>query len=244
MKNQTYAKVFGSPGVRVRIAGLLQTQWPLLVVVALIGYLVRAALPQPEITINTVGILFLLLAITVAAAANHSRNRMQSFLKGAKGEEMAARELNMLPQQFTVFHGVDLRKLPTPANGGADLDHVVAGPNGVFVVETKNWSDDITIKNGNLLYAGQTPTRPPLEQVKNQAKQLQTHLKSNADIDIEVTPVLCFASNNIKQGEQGAVGVIVCNANRLTNVILSHNDHTLGNQAQQQIIKTLKANCE
>lgn len=244
MKNKTYAKVFGSPGIRVRIAGLLQTQWPLLIVVALIGYLIRAAHPQPEIPIHIVGILFLLLAVTVAAAANHSRNRMQSFLKGAKGEEMAARELNMLPGEFTVFHGIDLIKIPSITNGITDLDHVVVGPNGVFVVETKNWSDDITIKNGTLLYAGLPPTRPPLEQVKTEAKQLQEHLKSKADIDIEIKPILCFASNNLEQGEQGAVGVIICNANRLTNVIISHNEDCISDSTQQQIIKTLRKNCE
>jgi hypothetical protein len=221
---------------------MLQTQWPLLIVVALTGYLVRAALPQPEITTNTAGILFLLLAVAVAAAANHSRNRIQSFIKGAKGEEMAARELGMLPQEFTVFHGLDIIKLTSITKGLYDLDHVVVGPNGVFVIETKNWSDDITIENGNLLYAGQTPTRPPLEQVKTEAKQLQAHLKSEADIDIEIRPVLCFASNNLHPGEQGAVGVIVCNANRLTNVILSHDENIISDSNQMRIIKTLRKN--
>ena len=46
--SQRYARIVGSPGVRVRMAGLLRTQWPLLIVVALAGYLLRAALPHPH----------------------------------------------------------------------------------------------------------------------------------------------------------------------------------------------------
>jgi hypothetical protein len=54
-----YANVFGSPGTRVRMAGLLRTQWPLLIVVALAGYLLRAAAPVPRIGSTAVGVLFI-----------------------------------------------------------------------------------------------------------------------------------------------------------------------------------------
>jgi len=242
-KAGSFAKVFGSPGTRVRMTGLLRTQWPLLIVVALSGYLVRAALPVPPISRTIAGILFLVLAVAVAAAANYSRVRLQAFLKGAKGEEVAARELNLLPPPYTVFHGLDIRRLPQSAATGSDLDHVVIGPTGIFVVETKNWSDSITIKNGELLYDGITPTRPPLEQVKNETQSLRKYLKSETGQDFEIQPVLCFASNNLPQGEQGSSGVLVCNADRLTGLILS-NESTVTAPAQQAIIKTLLKNCE
>ena len=161
-----------------------------------------------------------------------------------KGEEITARELSLLPQGYTVFHGLNICRYPGLAATGSDLDHVVVGPTGIFAVETKNWSDSITIENGELLYDGITPTRPPLEQVKNEAQSLRAYLKSKTELNLEVQPVLCFASNNLPQGEQGSSGVLVCNADRLTTVILSNIENHVTDSAQQSIIETLLKICE
>lgn len=244
MNKTNYATVFGSPGIRVRITGLLRTQWPLLIVVMLIGYLLRTALPQPTISTTVAGMLFIGLAIAVAAAANHSRNRLQSFLKGAKGEEVTARALSMLPEEFTIFHGLATRKKEFTTSGGGDIDHVVVGPNGIFVVETKNWQDTITIENGKLLYDGEEPTRPPLEQVKSETTALCSYIKSATGVETKIQPVLCFASNTLPQGQQGTVGVLVCNANHLTNVILSESENPISDSTRQMVITLLQKDCD
>ena len=244
MNNKRYANVFGSPGTRVRMIGLLRTQWPLLIIVMLIGYLLGVALPYPNNTTTVTGILFIALAVAAAAAANYSRIRLQSFLKGAKGEEVTARELNLLPEAFTIFHGIATRKHGSLKSGGADLDHIVVGPNGVFVVETKNWQSTITIKDGRLLYDGEEPTRPPLEQVKTETSALGSYLKSKTGEKFQVQPVLCFASNTMPTGQQGAAGVLVCNLNQLTNVILSDNESPISDSIRHKIITTLQKDCE
>ena len=51
--------------------------------------------------------------------------------KGAAGEKSVAHTLSKLPDEFRVVNDV-----PTPTG---NLDHVVIGPTGVFVIETKNW---------------------------------------------------------------------------------------------------------
>ena len=244
MKKQHYAQIFGSPGTRVRMTGLLRTQWPLLIVVLLIGYLLRAALPYPKITTTIAGALFLCLAVAVAAAANYSRNRLQSFMKGAKGEEVTARELGLLPSEFCVFHGLATHKQKLIPTGASDLDHIVVGPNGVFVIETKNWQDSITIENGNLLYDGEEPTRPPLEQVKSETKALCSYLETKTGHKLQILPILCFASNTLASGEQGDGGVLVCNLNRLNAIILADNQNPISDSARQSIITTLKRDCE
>jgi hypothetical protein len=55
----------------------------------------------------------------------------ESMRKGAVGEKSVAHTLSKLPDEFRVVND-----LPTPTG---NLDHVVIGPTGVFVVETKNW---------------------------------------------------------------------------------------------------------
>jgi hypothetical protein len=216
-----------------------------MIVVLLIGYLLRAALPVfPPISTTIVGLLFICLAVAVAAAANYSRKRLQAFMKGAKGEEIIARELSLLPEEFTVFHGLATHKRSIMATGTADIDHVVVGPNGIFVVETKNWKGAITIKNGNLLYDGEEPTRPPLEQVKTETNALRKYLESKTQKNSHIQPILCFASNSMPHGQQGAVGVLVCNVNQLTNVILSDNQNPISDLIRQTIITTLKKDCD
>lgn len=54
------------------------------------------------------------------------------WLTGAEGEEATAAELSRLPSAWTVLHDI------TVGSRGANLDHVVIGPAGVFVINTKH----------------------------------------------------------------------------------------------------------
>jgi hypothetical protein len=63
---------------------------------------------------------------------------------GLEGEKQVAILLNQtLNDDYYLINDVYLRE------GGGDIDHVVLAPNGVFVLETKNWSGSISI-NGDL----------------------------------------------------------------------------------------------
>jgi len=55
----------------------------------------------------------------------------ESWGKGAAGEKSVAHTLSKFPDGFRVVNDVQ-----TPFG---NLDHVVIGPTGVFVIETKNW---------------------------------------------------------------------------------------------------------
>ena len=55
----------------------------------------------------------------------------ESMQKGAAGEKAVARILSRLPDEYRVVNDV--------RTSAGNLDHVVIGPTGVFVVETKNW---------------------------------------------------------------------------------------------------------
>lgn len=244
MKNKKYAEIYGSPGARIRIAGLLQTQWPLIVAAILTGYLIRTALPVPQLNIAITGALFIGLAVAVIVAGGYSRRRLDDFLKGARGEETTARELSLLPEEFAVFHGLSI-PMPNAARSLAtDIDHVVVGPNGIFVIETKNWSDSISIKDGNLLYNNTKPSRPPLEQVKAAAKALQTFIENKTGDPQQLQPILCFASNNLDSDPQGAVGVMICNANDIRSLIINCGDSPVTDTKRRKITAALIETCE
>jgi len=66
---------------------------------------------------------------------------------GAVGEEAVIRELRFLPDSYTVFNDVNLSfsrsirwKKYNEYVKSCQIDHVVVGPSGIFLLETKNWS--------------------------------------------------------------------------------------------------------
>ena len=85
-------------------------------------------------------ILFFLAIILIGRIVTrkmdaHEKDRV-NFLKGATGEQAVARKIDDLPDEYRVIHD-----LATPFG---NLDHVVIGPTGVFILETKNWKGTIT----------------------------------------------------------------------------------------------------
>ena len=77
----------------------------------------------------------------------------ESLRKGAAGEKSVAHTLNKLPDEFRVANDV--------ATPSGNLDHVVIGPTGVFVIETKDWRGIMGADgNGELTLNGK-PCRSP-----------------------------------------------------------------------------------
>ncbi len=213
-----FARVSGSPGEAPRLVGLLRVFGPLFVVVFLSGYLLRAAWPRPQLSPSQVGFALLMLAGLLAWVLVHSRQRLQNFLKGARGEEEVARILSYLPVGYSVFHGVSLAPARLMGAPG-DIDHVVLGPTGVFAIETKNWSGRLSLRDGQLLLDGRTLPRSPIEQAKASAKRIEQALAAGCGFKVAVQPVVCFVSSRIEGGRRGSGGVILCGRDELLEVV-------------------------
>ncbi|MBM4152019.1 MAG: NERD domain-containing protein [Kiritimatiellaceae bacterium] len=208
MKNEKtlsrFAKVYGSPGQGPRTFGPLRVFWPLIPICIIAGWLLHAALPTPCLSTSQAGVLFVLLATLLALFPSWSAKRLNSFLKGAQGEETVARILSFLPSNHTVFNDLQLDA------GGPAFDHIVVAPAGVFVIETKNWSGEITFQNGQVLCNGKNPSRSPINQVKEETVALITHLSRSGCPDAPVHPVVCFVGNQSQGGVANIGGVIIC----------------------------------
>jgi hypothetical protein len=82
----------------------------------------------------------------------------QSFLIGADGEEFVISVLSDLPDEYHVVNDVNLHfhraihwKERHEYIKNCQIDHIVVGPTGIFLVETKNWkSSDIELKSDEL----------------------------------------------------------------------------------------------
>ncbi len=202
--NTRFATVYGSPGQNPRTLGPLRVFWPLAPICLAAGYLLRAALPVPSLSATQAGFLFLALAVVLTLFTRWSARRLRSFLKGAEGEEKVARILSFLPAGHTVFNDLYLEER------GSDFDHIVVAPAGIFVIETKTWSGEITFKNGRVLCNGELPSRPPLKQVREAVAHLAEHLSEARCPETPVHPVLCFVDNQLQDGLANIGGVRIC----------------------------------
>lgn len=219
------------------MAALLRAIWPILLVVLVGGYLLRAALPRPPLTAGVTGLAFLLTAGIASWGWLSVRRRVAAFLKGARGEERVARELATLPEAFTVLHGVSAGGATAAA---ADFDHIVVGPTGVFVIETKNWSGTVTVKGGALLQDGRHPSRPPLDQVRHAVRELQQLLAEHDVGGSMVEGVVCLASDCFEPDCWSEPGVAVCNVSILREFLLEPRETGVDAVACERTVDALR----
>lgn len=110
---------------------------------------------------------------------------------GLDGEEHVADTLRELEANgYRVFHD-----LPSRTRPGSNIDHVVIGAAGVFVLETKTrskTSSDRVRYDGTAVYlADGPPDTSPIDQVKAAAKEVEQLLHS-AGRSIVARPVVLF----------------------------------------------------
>jgi len=200
----------------------------------------RISAPLPPLSMAATGLLLLGLGVVTLSLVLRGEKNMGQYLKGAEGEERMARILSLLPSTYAVFHGLS----SSASGGGRDFDHVVVGPTGLFVIETKNWSGTVRLEDDELLYlpseASSTedmrhPDRPPLDQVRTSSRILEERLQAAEVPETSVQPILCFASNVFLSGAAGVGGVTVCNADRLSRVLTDSLETPLSEQSVKAI---------
>jgi len=229
-----FARVYGSPGEAPRVLGLLRAFWPLLLICLATGYLVRALLPAPALGQSQIGILFFLVAVAAAILLAWGDRRLGNFLKGAKGEEWVAHELAFLSAEYTVFNGLRL------GGGKQNFDHIIVGPAGVFVVETKNWKGSVEFRDGRLFAGGKEPSRPPLKQVKAAAAELVSYIDDAGCGGVPIHTVLCFLGTKLPEEIMNVNGVVVCAGKRLVDVLQETFDEPISESMREHVVSELR----
>ena len=196
------AKVHGIPGEWARVRGSMAGLWPLFVGVFAAGASVTLAvfLPLWGGAALAVALLWIYWSLMVGM------RKIERFFKGARGEERVSEILCSLPDACHVFNDFKI--------GRDQIDHVVAGPGGVFAIETKCWSGKVTAEDGRILVDGRSPDRSPLEQAVGEAELLRKALAA-AGWTGPVTPVVAFASDTFVARRANLKGTLVINSNEL-----------------------------
>lgn len=104
---------------------------------------------------------------------------------GADGERQVAIELGNLPSTWRVLHDRLLR----PGRSRTNIDHLVVGPSGVYLIDAKNWAGGVSVYDGTLWQhnGGTRCRRDALEQVHRFAAEVERA------VALPVTPILVLA---------------------------------------------------
>ena len=196
------AKIHGIPGEWARVKGTVAGLWPLFLGVFAAGASVTLIACHPLFgsTMFVCALLWIIWSLMAGL------RRVESFYKGARGEEKVSGILENLPDSYHVFNDFTV--------GRSHIDHVVAGPGGVFAIETKFWNGKVTVEDGHVLLDGQLPDRSPLNQAIREATLVRNALVS-AGWDGLVTPVVAFASDSFGAHRANLKGTIIINSNEL-----------------------------
>ncbi|HIE10781.1 MAG TPA: NERD domain-containing protein [Kiritimatiellae bacterium] len=229
------ARVYGIPGVTARMAGMARAMWPLGLLLLSVGYLLGNRLAIPGVPRHIWSLLLLLTIPLAAALLIGVERQIQSFVAGARGEETVAASLASLPAEYTVFNAVSI---PGIRRRAGDIDHIVVGPEGVFVIETMNWQGEVELENGAVRVNGQRPPFDPVARVKTLVSRVQAVLAETSSTTV-IYPVLCFATNVFREGMTGTQGVIICNLDRLGQIFDRVAEIPLSREARQRLVARL-----
>lgn len=198
------ARQHGVAGEWARVRGTVLSLWPLFLAFVLLGAFITALALGSHTWVF--GACFIASLISVMVYWKKGLRRVESFFRGARGEERVANVLASLPDGYHVFNDF--------VAGGEHVDHVVAGPAGVFSVETKSWQGRVEIVEGHVLVNGALPTRDPLLQAQHEADKVRIAVK-RMGFDVTVIPLVCFASDTFVPGVESCGPVKVMNANAI-----------------------------
>jgi hypothetical protein len=118
------------------------------------------------------------------------------LLAGRIGEDCVANELKRLPDDYVVFNDLVL----DGPGGTCEVDHLVLGPTGIYVIEVKRWSGLITPgKNAADAWTqrnrrGATPRPSPAAQLERGQRTVAARLEVPTSA---VTPILVLVGGRL-----------------------------------------------
>jgi hypothetical protein len=132
----------------------------------------------------------------------------RAWQRGARGERQTARLLDRLGRDgYVVFH--DLALPDSPAN----LDHLVVGPSGVFIVDSKQWAGSVHQSADGLIWHNHYRLDRTLATLRWQAETLGRLL------GIPAAPLISIHGAHVQGGGLHAQGVGVVPASRLRSAL-------------------------
>jgi hypothetical protein len=127
-----------------------------------------------------------------------------AWRQGARGERRTARRLRRLVRRgYVVFHDLAM------PGSRANIDHLLLGPTGVFVIDSKQYTGRVERTPDGRVWHNYYPMDEQLRTVRDEAHAMETILGT------PVIPLLCVHGANVQWGGLTAQGVAIVPAGQL-----------------------------
>lgn len=124
------------------------------------------------------------------------------FRKGATGEAIVGYILDNFPDDFRVIHD-----LSTPYG---NVDHIVIGPTGAYIIDTKNWRGVVAADgSGELLLNGKPTQKTEIKNLTRRIMGIKEKINVLSSLDPYVQGLFAFPSAYI-EARWGTTGYVHC----------------------------------
>lgn len=125
-----------------------------------------------------------------------------NFRKGAVGEAVIGYVLESFPDNYRVVHD-----LTTPFG---NIDHIVVGPTGAYVIDTKNWKGTVrSDSNGELLVNGKPTDKQEIKKLTRRIMNIRDKIKVLSSMEPFIQGIFAFPSARI-EARWGTTGYVHC----------------------------------
>ena len=184
--------------------------------------------------IGVLQITFFIVSMIPLGAFLFYQRKYHIYKSGSRGEKAV---ITMLSKSLSDdYYLINEVKLP---NSGGDIDHIVMGPSGVFVLETKNWSGKIFANGDQWRRPGRKATGSPSLQVKRntqKVRQLLENVSALRSIRVWVESVIVFTNQNANFSINNST-VTILKLHQLPSHITKSPNNRLTTEQIQQIAK-------
>jgi len=150
--------------------------------------------------------------------------------KGAVGEALVAAALQALPNDFVVVNDMTKRL--------GNVDHVVIGPTGVYVVDAKNWTGTVEADGkGELLLNGRPLQQLTIKRTLGAVMDFQGKLKALTERDYFVRGLMVFPTAYVKANYGSTRHIHCVRGERVAAYI---QDHTFANKLSVDDVERIK----
>jgi nuclease-like protein len=178
---------------------------PLVAAAGLTGHVLATQIDLPHGGLIGLGVV----AVVAWRLRFRPSEQARSWRRGAHGERRTARLLDRLTGDgYVVFHD-----LAVPGNTSANIDHMVIGPSGVFVIDSKQWTGSVHQSADRLAWHNHYPLDRTLETARWEAQIIGRLLGTH------IHPLLCVHGAYVHGGGLHAQGVAIVPARLLRSAL-------------------------
>jgi len=161
------------------------------------------------------GLVAILIVLVYAMRIMLIPDNAMSWAIGANGEAATARVLEPLKSEgFVILHD---RKIP---GSSANIDHIVIGPPGVAIVETKSYSRRVRIRGDEVYVGGYLKTGQTVQEAIREALAVTVALADDLERrSLKVRPILCIHRADLPFLGASPQGVLIVDGRGLVKTL-------------------------